>query len=145
MRKYLFIFLFLALLSLPMSCSHSPIPNSKNYLKSEQNLVQSGHHWEIIAEENANKILAVISNADEIYLEYQKNASPFQKAYHELLTSKLVSKGAMVVSEPTNYSSVFSYKTQVIRHNTQGLQRMIYWILAICSLTEKPLNKKQKY
>jgi len=121
MKKYLSI-LLLVLVSLLMSCSHSPIPNAKTYLKSEQKLMQSGYHWEMLAEKEASKILAVVSKKnEEIYIEYQKDATPFQTAYHELLISKLVSNGATVVAESTSVSSIFSYKVQVISHNKQGL------------------------
>jgi len=82
----------------------------------------SGHHWEVLAEEEASKILAVVSKkSEEIYVEYQNDATPFQTAYHELLISKLVSNGATVVAEPTSVSYIFSYKVQVISHNKQDL------------------------
>ena len=101
-------------------CSHSPVPNAKNFKKNEQKLFQAAHHWEVLAKQQAENIMIVASGRGEIFLSSEEHNSPFGKAFYDLIIRKLVSIGATVVTQQTINSIVVSYKVQVISHNEQG-------------------------
>lgn len=117
--KKLFMILLVAI-PLVMACSHSEIPNSKTYFKSEQKLMQAGHHWDVLAKYEAENILSTVPTTEKIYLSPKNNPSPFEEAFYELLKSQLVSKGATFITQPMDSIPVFSYKVQVIHHKKQG-------------------------
>lgn len=118
MRKLFMI--LLGAIPLMISCSHSEIPNSKTYLKSEQKLMQAGHHWDVLAQYEAENILSAIQTTDKIYLSPKNNPCPFEEAFYELLINQLISKGATIVTQPMDGIPVFSYRVQVIHHKKQG-------------------------
>jgi len=95
-------------------CTHSPTPNAKNFIKNEQNLFQAAHHWDLLAEQQAENIIKTVSQSSNIYVTSRENDSAFGQAFYNLLISKLVSKGAIVVTEPANNIPTFSYKVQIV-------------------------------
>ena len=108
-------------LSLLTACSHSPVPNSKTYVKSEQQLMQTAHHWKLYAELEAEKIASTIPEDEIIFIQAPDKASPFEKALYHLLTSQLLAKRAMVVIDPEMSSMMIQYHVQVVSHNKQGI------------------------
>lgn len=102
-------------------CTHSPVPSAKNFKKNEQKLFQAAHHWEMLAEQQAENIMAAASGRKEIFLSSEEHNSPFGRAFYDLILSKLVSNGATIVTQRTSDSIVISYKVQIISHNKQGI------------------------
>ncbi len=116
-----FTIITLILLPFLAACSHSPVPNSKTYVKSEQQLMQTAHHWNLYAQLEAEKIAATIPEDEIIFIEIQDKTSPFEKALYHLLTSQLLSKRAMLVIDPEISSMTLKYHVQIISRNKQGI------------------------
>lgn len=118
MKKLLLI--AMAAVPLVMGCSHSKVPNSKTYWRSEQQLMSAARHWDELAMMEAYTILSTVPPGNRIYLDPGQEGMPFGKAFHTLLTSQLVSSGARVMTQPTPDSYCFSFDVQVIEHPRQG-------------------------
>lgn len=118
MKLSIFFFTVVSI-SLVWGCTHSPIPLAKHHEKTEQNLWQSAHHWEVLAEQQANKMIEV-SNGHAFYLPSPDVTIPFIDSFHSLLISKLVSSGAKVYDKNVPEAIETTYDLKVITHDKQG-------------------------
>jgi hypothetical protein len=84
--------------------------------------MQAAHHWDVLADFMAERVLATINDMSKpIYVETPtETASAFDHAYHSLLQSQLVKRGAVVVTKPVSDSVRLSYSTQVLAHHDRG-------------------------
>lgn len=101
-------------------CSHSPVPNAKNFAKSEQNLFQAAHHWERLADQQAEKLMPLACRISDLYIDPGNYTTPFGMAYHSLLESKLALRGVRLLDKKVPGALVITYQIQVIRHPRQG-------------------------
>ena len=97
--------------------SQTPVPSA--YPLSTQQKMQAVHHWGVLAEDTANIIDlklkgAFPDNQNPIYVA-PAGITPFDKAFHELLITRLVEKG-LVVSNNYKNPLVLSFDTQVVAH-----------------------------
>jgi hypothetical protein len=84
--------------------------------------MQAAHHWDVLAEYEANRILAAVRDKSKpIYIDPPTAVdSAFANAYAPMLQSQLVKQGAVVVTEPVSSSVRLSYFTQVLEHKDRG-------------------------
>jgi len=101
--------------------NNTQAPHATSYPSSDQQIMQAGHHWDVLASHEAANIITSVGDKTPIYLnKTNSETSPFSTAFHELLTSQLVQSGATVVAKPYQQSVTVSYKTQVLEHNDRG-------------------------
>jgi len=118
-----FVIPLVAISLLLIGCgTHSNIPSSKTYLENDQQKFQATHHWNVLAEKQAELVLASVpSKISDIYIQDSNRwASPFESAYRKLLISQLVSKGASVLTKAEKDTYIFSYNVQVVSRNQHG-------------------------
>jgi len=107
------------------SLNKTQTPQATAYPATNQQKMQAGHHWDVLASYEASKIIASIEESVPLYLnliDQGKKASPFSSAYHDLLTSQLVQSGASVITQANAQSITIRYKTQVLEHYDRGYQ-----------------------
>jgi len=84
--------------------------------------MQAAHHWDVLAEYEAGRILAAVKDRSKpIYIDSPTAMdSAFVHAYAPMLQSQLVNKKAVVVTEPVSDGVRVSYFTQVLEHKDRG-------------------------
>lgn len=94
-----------------------PVPTA--YPLNTQQKMQAVHHWEVLAEDVACKIVDVLERR---VVERQfpvhvapSGATPFAKSFHSLLITKLVEKH-VAVSNSTENAMVLDFDIDIVRH-----------------------------
>lgn len=101
------------------------VPMAKTYPYSEQQRMQAAHHWQVLAEYEATGILQQPHlRATPLYLPKHTDhpRGEFARGYRSLLTSELVSGGAIVQKEPGGAATV-DFDVEVINHSDRGFIR----------------------
>ena len=111
--------LTVALLSGCVMQSQVPIP--ENNPLSYQMVMRASQHWDLMAADVANQVNASVTLAGyrdrPLYVSASGQHSDFTRAFHNLLVSRLVTKGINVASISTGALTV-SFDTQVVAHNS---------------------------
>lgn len=122
MRSILAIFLMAAFLS---GCS-SQVPLAKNAPLSTQLKARSTHHWDILADDVARETFTLLEKEPKsgsalrgkaFFVVPQPGPSSFDKAFRDLLITRMVNRGLPVVNRKGVGVDV-QYETQVVRHNS---------------------------
>ncbi|WP_334154703.1 hypothetical protein [Tepidimonas sp.] len=102
-------------------CTHAPIPVAENFPYTAQKKVRSAGHWDAVAGHVVSTTLTRLGQtpAAGAALQVGLPASPtaFDRAFRELLITRLVSEGKTVVERDDAPIKV-SYQAQVVRHNS---------------------------
>lgn len=100
-----------------------PVPTA--HPLTTQPKMQAVHHWEVLAEDLARQIQAVL---DQSVLERQfpvhvapSGTTPFAKSFHALLITKLVERNIAVASKVTD-ALVLSFDIEAVRHTQRFLR-----------------------
>jgi len=94
----------------------SQAPIATTYPISEQQKMQAAHHWDVLAEHQADMLIQNdLLKSQPLYIRGSDTTTPFSTAFDSLLTSQLVTKGAYVKASPDQAAEV-SYKVQVVKH-----------------------------
>jgi len=101
--------------------SHAPSPAA--YPSAEQHKMQAAHHWDVLAEKQAAKILEAIKDKSRpVYVERPgEGASPFEMAYYHQLREHLVEKGGLAVEKPMVGGVKVDFLVQVVVHKDRDL------------------------
>lgn len=138
--------IFLLFLPLVTSCS-SRLPEPITYPYSQQQKMQASEHWEILAQDLANRINNELILSDNIETAvYVKptcgdektpceanETSTFNEAFRDLLITGLYNYGIPTRSQPIPESIEVLYKVQVVKHNTDRMRTMQPGILTALS------------
>ncbi len=110
----------IALAGCAAGTSQAPVPIT--YPRTEQHKMQAAHHWNVLAEYEAKRILdAVKDKSKPLYIEDAgAGASAFAMAYRNMLSEHLVTSGAVVVTKPMFGGATVNYFAQILRHNDRG-------------------------
>lgn len=127
-------------LSLALSgCFYSnaaQVPMATTYPYSEQQRMQAAHHWQVLAEYEAQGILQH-SNLRNIplYLPEQNDetSGEFARGYRALLTSELVSGGAHIRTRPEQAARL-DFDVEVVHHSDRGFIRPYPGTISLASL-----------
>lgn len=101
---------------------HLPIPRATMFPGAAQQKVQSASHWDVLARHESEQILAALGDGNgtitpSLYLgQPARNAGAFQNAWHNMLISGLVNKGAAVMRSPESALFTVEYEVQVVEH-----------------------------
>ncbi len=124
---------FAAVLVAVSGCIRSPQPET--YPFTVQQKMQAAHHWEVLANDVANRINNELIRRG--YLETPVYVShscgddtdcgpdggfPFDEAFNDLLTTQLVGFGVPTQAENDGSGLVVNYKVQVVFHRDPPLQ-----------------------
>ncbi|MEC8916139.1 MAG: hypothetical protein VX796_00800 [Pseudomonadota bacterium] len=94
----------------------SQAPIATTYPISEQQRMQAAHHWEVLAEHEARAILSDRRLRQKaLYIAPEMPTTAFAEGFRALLTSELVSRGAIVKTRPEAAVEI-DFDVQVIRH-----------------------------
>jgi hypothetical protein len=143
MRLTLFLLFFLSFIA---SCS-SRLPEPITYPYSQQQKMQASEHWEILAQDLANRInneLILNDNIETaVYVKptcgdettpcEANETSTFNEAFRDLLITSLYGYGIPTRSKATPESIEVLYKVQVVRHNTNRMRTLQPGILTTLS------------
>ncbi|MFT5699270.1 MAG: hypothetical protein ACI8ZB_002127 [Desulforhopalus sp.] len=143
MRPFL---IYLFLLPLVASCS-SRIPEPITYPYSQQQKMQASGHWEILAQDLANRInneLILSDNIEKaVYVKptcgdetspcEANETSTFNEAFRDLLITGLYDYGIPTQSKPNSEAIEVLYKVQVVRHNSNRIRSLQPGILTTLS------------
>jgi hypothetical protein len=127
-------------LSLALSgCFYSnaaQVPMATTYPYSEQQRMQAAHHWQVLAEHEAQGILqhSNLRNTP-LYVAEQngKTSGEFARGYRALLTSELVSGGARIRTRPEQAARL-DFDVEVIHHSDRGFIRPYPGVISLASL-----------
>jgi hypothetical protein len=129
MKRYLPIAIIT--LSILAGCTHRPLPVATSYPATAQRKMQAAHHWDVLADDVAKRLKktlditfpnAVVKPSLVIHSTQDKEKSSFGKAFANLLNTKLVQQGLVVLSD-LDYGDnlVVEYDMQVIHHKDRRL------------------------
>ena len=94
----------------------SQAPIATTYPISEQQRMQAAHHWEVLAEHEASAILSDRKLRQKaLYIAPEAPTTAFAEGFRALLTSELVSRGAIVKTRPEAAVEI-DFDVQVVRH-----------------------------
>ncbi|GAB2800119.1 hypothetical protein GCM10027040_29590 [Halomonas shantousis] len=101
----------------------SQVPMATTYPITEQQKMQAAHHWDVLAQHEAQQILTRPSLRDRpLFVAGNTQTTPFANGFDDLLISRLVSSGAIVRTDPLNAAQVH-YSVQVVKHKDRGYIR----------------------
>lgn len=96
------------------------VPRADNYPASDQKKARSVHHWDVLAEDVAGRIVEKLQKHHEmqraIYVAPSTD-SAFNQSFRNLLITRLLDKGVQVATRPGTLNVTF--ETQVIKHNSK--------------------------
>ena len=133
MRFYIFMTLILVLFT---SCSRIPEPVAYDY--SQQQKMQAGHHWDILAADIANEINKELILNDyldtPVYIRETcgdentpctpNQTTLFNESFRDLLITQLVHLGVPTSSSPQEDSISINYKAQTVYHNADRMRTL---------------------
>jgi len=123
------------------------IPEPKNYSQAEQQKMQALQHWEVLANDLANRInnqLIITDNVESTVFVKQtcgdesKPCKPhqtgsFNEAFRDLLITKLVDYGIPTRNELKDDSIKIQYKVQIVYHSADRIRTFKPGILTAIS------------
>ena len=140
------------------NCS-SRIPEPISYPYSQQKKMQAASHWNVLAEDLANRInkqLILTNNHDKAVFVKQtcgdesssckaNETGTFNEALHDLLITNLFGYGVPTKSRADQNAIEISYKVQVVYHNTDRIRSLQPGLLtalsaAVVVLRNAPLD-----
>lgn len=99
-------------------CATAQVPYTENFPASHQKVVRASSHWDIIADDVAAQTALAIGTKTPIYVAEPKEATDFNRAFHNFLITRMVNKGIPVNDQKDGAIEV-QYETQVVQHNSE--------------------------
>ncbi|PJI98615.1 hypothetical protein CLU85_3443 [Acidovorax sp. 69] len=108
-------------LSLLGGCSSLDVPRADNYPASDQKKARAVHHWDVLADDVASRIVGKISAwpAGEypLYLEPVSGDTSFNNGFRKLLIARLLDRGVTLSRQPT--AVTLTFETQLVQHQAR--------------------------
>ncbi|WP_346799301.1 hypothetical protein R5M92_07655 [Halomonas sp. Bachu 37] len=112
----------------------SQAPIAVTYPYTEQQRMQAAHHWDVLARHEANGILRnervrflnlyFPDGSEEINgYTYRGSGGEFKRGFRSLLTSELVSRGAVLTTQPRVNGAQIHVDVEVVEHRDRGFIR----------------------
>jgi hypothetical protein len=97
------------------------VPKLAMYPSTSQKSMQAVHHWDVLAEQEASRIVEELGATKAAFFLESEGVGAFGKGFHALLTGHLVDKGRIVLSDERaakiNDAYRIKYKVQVVSHS----------------------------
>ena len=102
--------------------NHAQVPHATTYPATNQQIMQAGHHWDVLAGIESEKIMRSLPEGSTALVinKPTSNRSAFAEAYYDLLQSQLVKQGALVLNYDSSSASHLSYDIKILTHNDRG-------------------------
>ncbi len=152
-------YLFYALALFLVGGCAARIPEPITYPYSQQQKMEASHHWQVLAEDLANRINNELISTDNIHKIVSvketcgneaapcspTETSPFNEAFRDLLITNLVSFGIPTKQQKDDETLQIHYKVQIVRHASERLRTLQPGLLtglsaAIVVLRNAPLD-----
>lgn len=107
-------------------CSHVNVPTAEAYPVSGQHKARAVHHWDLLADDVAARIVAKAQAGDMLGQAFHllpAEATPFNRAFGDLLLTRLVNQGMVIASVPnaqSNSGAFIRFDAQVVAHASRG-------------------------
>jgi len=109
----------------------SQTPIATTYPYSEQQRMQAAHHWNVLAQHEATRILQRERvRFRDLYITpthdhglHGYSGGEFERGFRTLLTSELVTRGASVMTEPTDATAEVRIGVETVTHRDRGFIR----------------------
>lgn len=96
---------------------YTPQPRATMFQATNQNVLRSAGHWDVLAANEAAAVSQVIPAGSLLGMPAASPAhSPFEQAYRNMLTSQLVTSGVQVALSPASAVYQLDYDVQVVKH-----------------------------
>ena len=97
------------------------VPSYAMYPATSQKSLQAVHHWDVLAEQEASRIVEELGASKAAFFLEPAGAGAFAKGFHDLLTGHLVAKGRTVLTDQRsaklNDAYRVKYKVQIVSHS----------------------------
>ncbi|MCV6613308.1 MAG: hypothetical protein OIF55_21365 [Amphritea sp.] len=101
----------------------SQAPLASTYPISEQQKMQAAHHWNVLAEHEAELITQSLPAITKpLYITESAQETPFGRGFSALLTSKLVQQGADIRTRADGAATI-RYQVEVLEHTDRDSVR----------------------
>ncbi|NOT16861.1 MAG: hypothetical protein HOP20_02185 [Sulfuriferula sp.] len=97
------------------------MPSATNFATTQQNKLQAGAHWKLIADDLAKTVAAKVSNNQSIYLNPPAK-SAFNQAFQSVLLTALVNQGVNVVKQSASADVTVDVDTQLVKFSADRQQ-----------------------
>ncbi len=119
MTKSKFILFLFLLGSCCFGCG-SAVPNATTFPLQTQRKMQAAKHWQILAEDVAEQVKKCIVERRDLMVKpvyvIPKDSTPFEEIFQEILISKLVGGGVLVVKAEKEEVLKLEYSVRLLRH-----------------------------
>lgn len=96
---------------------HTPQPRATLFEATEQNVLSSASHWNVLADNEAAGIKEVVPESALVSLPERNSAgSPFEQSYRDMLTSSLIANDVDVATSVSGAVYKLDYNIQVVKH-----------------------------
>ena len=116
----------------------SRIPEPITYPYSQQQKMEASHHWQVLAEDLANRINNELIITDNIHKTVSvketcgneatpcspTETSSFNEAFHDLLITNLVGFGIPTQQQKDDETIQIHYKVQIVRHASERIRTL---------------------
>lgn len=107
-------------------CSTLNVPTAEAYPSSGQHKARAVHHWDLLADDVAARIVAKARAGDMLTQAFHllpAEYTPFNRAFGDLLLTRLVNQGMVIATVPNpghNAGAFIRYDAQVVAHASRG-------------------------
>ena len=127
---------------------YSQVPLAEKYPFTLQKKMQAGHHWNVLAQMEGDRILdALEGDKTSLYVDAtvdDKISSAFREGFQDLLTSYLVTKGKVVLIDKRlaklNGAYTVKYKMHVLKHEGKDYAPPAFWVTNVRAVTAGQQN-----
>ena len=105
-------------------CTHLNVPTADAYPASSQHKARAVHHWDLLAEDVATRIAAKAKDGGMLTQAFHlvpAESTPFNRAFGDLLLTRLVNQGMVIASAPNpghDAGAYIRYDAQVVAHGS---------------------------
>jgi hypothetical protein len=105
-------------------CTHLNVPTADAYPASSQHKARAVHHWDLLAEDVATRIAAKAKDGGmftQVFHLVPAERTPFNRAFGDLLLTRLVNQGMVIASAPNpghDAGAYIRYDAQVVAHGS---------------------------
>lgn len=99
-------------------CKTAQVPFTENHPVSYQKVARATSHWDILADDVAAQTVSAIGTDKVIYVAAPNEQTDFNRAFSNLLITRMVNKGVLVSTEKASAIEV-KYEVQVVTHNSE--------------------------
>jgi|TARA_B100000949_G_scaffold167705_1_gene148123 hypothetical protein len=125
---------------------YSQVPLAEKYPVTLQKKMQAGHHWNVLAQMEGDRILeALEGDKTSLYVDgTNAGSSAFRQGFQDLLTSYLVTKGKVVLVDKRlaklNGAYTVKYKMHVLKHGGKDYAPPAFWVTNVRAVTAGQQN-----